>query len=173
MNTCARSGASLTQRAGSLRPHFAQIANLYALWTSGPCSAPRYRRQTPLYVTCAPTMMTAHSSDSLLMHPPHRYIAALQAKGQPMSLNKCWTTATACFFSCGGYAGGKCGTNDGAALGINPMGNETCVQATPWRHGVASGETEGEGEESGGNRRGKGKGKGKGKGMHSPALPHM
>jgi len=74
-----------------------------------------------------------------------------------MSLNKCWTTATACFFSCGGYAGGKCGTNDGAALGINPMGNETCVQATPWRHGVGK----------------RGEQEGKGKGMHSPALPHM
>jgi hypothetical protein len=46
-----------------------------------------------------------------------RYIAALAAAEKTPSLSD--------FFGCNGYVNGKCDTNDGAALGINPMSNET------------------------------------------------
>ena len=46
-----------------------------------------------------------------------RHIAALQKHNRTVALNE--------FFGCGGYGAGKCNTNDGHALGLNPMGNET------------------------------------------------
>ena len=48
-----------------------------------------------------------------------RYIAALE-KYRP---HKAVTLGD--FLGCGSYGHGKCDTNDGAALGLNPMGNET------------------------------------------------
>ena len=46
-----------------------------------------------------------------------RHITALQKHNRTVGLGE--------FFGCGGYGGGKCDTNDGHALGLNPMGNET------------------------------------------------
>lgn len=48
-----------------------------------------------------------------------RHIAALAAHrpSKAVSLGD--------FFGCSRYTGGKCDTNDGSALGLNPMGNET------------------------------------------------
>ena len=46
-----------------------------------------------------------------------RHIAALQKHNHTVGLDE--------FFGCGGYGVGKCNTNDGHALGLNPMGNET------------------------------------------------
>eukprot|EP00039_Didymoeca_costata_P009334 m.123393 g.123393 ORF g.123393 m.123393 type:complete len:492 (-) comp14445_c1_seq2:33-1508(-) len=46
-----------------------------------------------------------------------QYLLALKAAGR--------TATSASFFGCNSYHNGKCDTNDGPAVGINPMGNET------------------------------------------------
>lgn len=49
-----------------------------------------------------------------------QYIASLNA-----SSHSAKGVGLSSFFGCSGYLKGKCDTNDGAAVGINPMGNET------------------------------------------------
>ena len=54
-----------------------------------------------------------------------RYIAGLGRGKVPFKLIGGWGRTDECAFSCGPYMDGKCCTNDGAAITIAPMGNET------------------------------------------------
>jgi hypothetical protein len=54
-----------------------------------------------------------------------RYMVALNRSHVPFKLVGGWGRTNECAFSCGPYMDGKCCTNDGAAITIAPMGNET------------------------------------------------